>query len=734
MAPQPTFTATIPQALEAAVKHHQAGNYKEAENLYRQILQIQPNHIDALYLLGVSCNQLGRADEAVARLSAALRLKPDHAEAHNSLGNAFNTLGRLDDAATSYQQALRLNPEYAFAHYNLGVVLGLLGKRQEAVASYQQATQLKPDYPDAHNNMGIALKELGRLEEAVASFQQAVRLNPSFAEAHCNLASVYMKQGRLEEAVASYQQALRLKPDRFETHNDLGAALVQCGRLAEGALHIRRAIQLKPDHAFAHNNLGLVLSDLGRLEESVASYQQALRLKPDYVDAHVNLAMAWLLMGNFEQGWREYEWRFHNRDWLMPPLPQPTWDGSPLAGRSILLRTEQGLDDSLHFIRYAPLLKAQGGTVLVECAKSLMPLLSSCPGIDQLVRESARPTESFELQIPLLSVPGLLGTTLATIPANVPYLFADTKLVEQWQQELRAFSGFKIGIAWQGNPKHDRHGLGRRTIPLAEFAPIGQLADVSLFSLQRGAGTEQLPQAASLFPVTDLGSWIDEGCGAFMGTAAVMKCLDLVITSDTSIAHLAGALGVPVWVALPFAEEWRWLRDREESPWYPTMRLFRQSEPGNWKPVFERITGQVRKLLTKTTENRSITVELAPGELIDKITILEIKSERISDAEKLRNVRLELGMLQSSQKQALPPSEDLAVLTAKLKAVNAALWDIEDDVRRCEAEGDFGPRFVELARLVYHRNDERAALKRAVNELLGSRLIEEKSYARQSKG
>jgi hypothetical protein len=210
-----------------------------------------------------------------------------------------------------------------------------------------------------------------------------------------------------------------------------------------------------------------------------------------------------------------------------------------------------------------------------------------------------------------LSLPGLLGTTLATVPADVPYLFADAKLVEQWRQEMLSYSGFKIGIAWQCNPKEDqrRDRGARRSLPLAELAPLGRQAGVSLFSLQRGAGTEQLPQAASLFPVSDLGSWIDEGCGAFIATAAVMKSLDLVITCDTAIAHLAGALGVPVWVALPFASDWRWLLHRHDSPWYPTMRLFRQSEPADWTPVFERITGEVRKLLTKITGSEPIRVE-----------------------------------------------------------------------------------------------------------------------------
>jgi len=730
MTSQQTFTATIPQALDTAVKHHQAGNFQGAEQIYRQILQIDPHHVDALHLLGMTSNQLGRSEAGIAYISDALRLKPDFAEGHNTLGNIFNKLGRLEEAAASYRQAIRYKPDYADAHNNLGVALKLLGKPEEAVASYQQALRLKPNYTDAHNNLGVALKELGRLEEAVASFQQAIRLNPNFGHAHSNLASAYRKLGRLEKAVASNKQALRLKHGDPEAHNQLGAALIECGKLAEALIHIHQAIRLRPDYPYAHNNLGIALADLGRLEEAVASYQEAVRLDPDCVEAHGNLAMAWLLMGNFKQGWPEYEWRFRNKDYPLPRFPQPAWDGSPLAGRTILLRTEGGRGDALHFIRYAPLVKERGGTVLVECPKSLMPFLASCPGIDRLVPESSCPTESFDLQAPLLSLPALFGTTLAKVPANVPYLFADAKLVEQWQQVLCHFGGLKIGIAWHGNPKLSRQGVGRRDVPLAEFAPLGRMTGVSLFSLQKGPGTEQLAEVGGLFTIIDLGSWIDEGTGAFVETAAVIKCLDLIITIDTSIAHLAGALGVPVWVALPFAPEWRWLRDREDSVWYPTMRLFRQSEPGKWQPVFERIAREVSKLVAESTGSHPITIEISPGELIDKITILEIKSERVTNAEKLRNVREELDMLRSARTQVLTTSEQLTALTAKLKAVNTALWEIEDAVRRCEAEGDFGAHFIELARSVYHRNDERAVLKRAVNDLLGSRLIEEKSYTR----
>jgi tetratricopeptide (TPR) repeat protein len=719
---------TIAEALDQAVKHHRAGNLPEAEQLYRQVLQVDPHHVDALHLLGVVSNQLGHSEEAVTYISQALRRNPSFAEAYGSLGNALGRQGRLEEAVASYRQALRLKPGLAEVHNNLGNALRAQGRLDEAVASYGQALRLRPDYADAHNNLGVALKEQGRPDEAVASFEQAIRISPRSAEAHNNLGTALMEQGRPEEATASYQQALCLKPNYAEAHNNLGNALQKLGRLEEATASLQQALRLQPDYADAHNNLGVALMEQGRLEEAVVSIQQALRLQPDYAEAHTNLAMTWLRMGNFEQGLREYEWRWRCKQAYMPPLPQPAWDGSALTGRTILLRTEQGLGDTLHFIRYAPLVRQRGATVLVECQEALMPLLASCPGIDRLVPSPVAPTQSFDVQAPLLSLPGLFGTTLATVPADVPYLFADPKLIEQWRQELSTVGGFKIGIAWQGNPKHDRRGLGQRGTSLLQFAPLGRLAGVRLFSLQKGHGAEQLRTLGDLFPVTDLGGQLDECSGAFMETAAVMKALDLVVTTDTSIAHLAGALGVPVWVALPFAAEWRWLRSREDSPWYPTMRLFRQTEPGNWQGVFDRMAAGVRQLIASADSSAPVMVAVSAGELIDKITILEIKSERITDAAKLAHVRAELAALRAARSQALAPSEPLEALTADLRAVNEALWQVEDEIRLCERNGDFGPRFIALARSVYQQNDRRAALKREINTLLGSDLVEEKAY------
>jgi hypothetical protein len=364
--------------------------------------------------------------------------------------------------------------------------------------------------------------------------------------------------------------------------------------------------------------------------------------------------------------------------------------------------------------------------VLAEVQPALLPLLRSCPGIDRLL-PGGSPLPDFDVQAPLLSLPGLLHTTLDTIPADVPYLSADPALSQRWGQELRAIAAFKVGIAWQGSSKYagDRH----RSIPLKHFAALARLPGVRLISLQKGEGRAQLAEVAAGWDVLDLADRLDESGGAFVDTAAVMPHLDLVITSDTALAHLAGALAVSVWVALPVARDWRWLLDREDCPWYPTMRLFRQKRWGDWDEVFARIALALRDRLSQAALRRPLHVEVSPGELLDKITILQIKRARLADPTKREHVLIELGSLQAARARALREPAALAPLVAELQGVNERLWDVEDELRRCEARQEFGPAFVELARSVYRLNDERARLKRRLNELCGSTLIEEKSYA-----
>ncbi len=503
-----------------------------------------------------------------------------------ALALSYHQAGNLSQAKLLYQQILRVNPAHADALHLLGAALSSEGQHDLAIAYIQQALTVKPRTAVFHNNLGFAYQALGRLDEAAFHYQQAVALQPGYAEAHNNLGNVLRAQGKQTEAVESYRQALRLQPTHALAHNNLGVALQELGRLDEAVVCHREALRLYPEFVDAHNNLANALKEQGRLDEALAQMEQALRLDPGDAAARWNRSLLWLLRGDFERGWPEYEWRWTQPAYVPRRFPQPRWDGTPLAGRTVLVHAEQGLGDTLQFVRYAPLLRARGGRILVQCSTMLLPLLASCAGIDQVLPES-EPLPPFDVHVPLLSLPGLMGTTLGSIPANVPYLSADASLVDHWKQELAAVGpGFRIGIVWQGNPRHpmDR----RRSIPLEQFAPLAAREGVRLFSLQVGAGAEHLTALGERFAVIDLGGRFDKA--SLADAAAAIMALDLVVTVDTAVAHLAGALGRPVWVALPYVPDWRWLLDRENSPWYPTMRLFRQRELGNWTEVFERIT------------------------------------------------------------------------------------------------------------------------------------------------
>jgi predicted O-linked N-acetylglucosamine transferase (SPINDLY family) len=528
------------------------------------------------------------------------------AEAHNSLGLTLAQQGLLEPAIDHFHNAVRRKPEFADAYFNLGRALGPLGKLDEAVASFQQALRLKPDFAGAHNGLGAALMQQGKVDEAVLSFQQALRLKPDFAEGHSNLGAALGEQGKLEDASACFEAALRLKPDLADAYSNLGRVLARQGKLDEAVASFQQALRLKADFAEAHNNLGAALAEQGNLEGAISCLDQALALKPDYVDAHITRASLRLLSGDFERGWPEYQWRLRGRGRQPQSFAQPRWDGAPLAGKTILLHAEQGLGDSLQFIRYAPLVKAKGGPVLVECPEPLLQILASCPGIDRLVAQGLPWQEAFDVQAPLLDLPGIFRTSLATIPAQVPYLFADASQVERWRQEVGLDNAFKIGITWQGNPKHHRDR--QRSMPLSHFTRLAQLPGVRLFSLQKGTGAEQLDTFAAACGVCDLGRSLN----TFMDTAAVLMSLDLVVTADTAVAHLAGALGVPVWLALPFAPDWRWLLDRNDSPWYPSMRLFRQRQPGEWQGVFDDMAAEIAALLAANPEPRPVRIRIPP--------------------------------------------------------------------------------------------------------------------------
>jgi tetratricopeptide (TPR) repeat protein len=797
-----------PQTLALALDAYRSGNPAEAARIYRQAAAEEPENADIWCLLGVACRAMGDIEGAGHAYREALRLRPGFVEARINLGNVMVHQGKPAEAETCYREALRLRPSHAEAQNNLGAALRSQNRLAEAAACYEEAVRLKPDYGEAYENLGDALGQLGRLDEAVAACRHALRVHPNSPSAHNNLGVVLGRQEKWDEAIAHYQQTLRLRPDHVDAQINLGNALLGKKQHAEAEAWYRRALSREPNSAKGRYNLGIVLAEQGRYTEAEASYREAMRLKPDYADALSNLgnvlveqgrveeaigsyqsalelypeepgagethaethmarALALLALGDYPRGFAEYEWRWKTKRFAGSPAYQrPLWDGSPLDGKTILLYAEQGLGDMVQFLRFVPLVKDRGGRVIVASQKPLVPLLSACPWIDRLVAQGETLPE-FDVQAPIMSLPRILGTTLATLPAQVPYLSADPELVQRWRQELAAYPGFRIGIAWQGNPHSpaDRH----RSFPLDCLAPLAGLPEVRLFSLQKGPGTEQIDQRAERFPLVELGSRLDEATGPFMDTAAVMMNLDLVISACTSLAHLAGALAVPVWVALKFAPEWRWLYHRDDSPWYPTARLFRQPQPGDWAGAFDGMvaalqeqlaavpsrvespagsgTGATGGLSASAGETRAgklpvppsgctknpglkkeIEVKVSPGELIDKITILQIKRRRFTDPAKLANVGHEMDLLTSTLARAVRGSAELDRLTDELRSVNEVLWEIEDQIRCCEREQDFGPHFIEVARSVYQQNDRRAAIKRQINDLLNSEIIEEKGY------
>jgi FkbM family methyltransferase len=562
----------------------------EAERMFREILRLKPDDARARRNLHDVLRSAGRVDELVASQQEAVGSQPDSVQARMELAVALLERQRYDEAASMLEEVLRLQADSPEAHNNLGMARAAQGRRDDAIACYRRAVAIKPDFAQAHNNLGIALRQQGQLEAAVASCRESVRLRPDLPEGHNNLGSALEEMGRMDEAIVSLEEALRLRPDFAKAHNNLAIAYWHQGRLDEAIASCRRAIELMPELSEAHNNLGNVLRDQGRLDEALSSYERAIAIKSDYPDPYWNRSLVLLLQGDLERGWADYEWRWKLASFATRKTDKPMWDGSPLEGRTVLLDSEQGLGDTIHFIRYAPLVRARGGKVIFACPKALARLLSGCAGIDQLVSQG-EPVGEFDTFTPLLSLPYILGTTLKNIPADVPYLTADKDLVERWRGELASIDGYKVGIAWQGSPKNRTDRL--RSMPLARFEPLARVPDMRLLSLQKGLGSEQIAALNGRFEVDDLASRLDLDAGPFMDTAAVLRHLDLVITCDSAIAHLAGALAVPVWIALPFSPDWRWMLGRDDTPWYPTARLFRQAKLGEWEPVFERMAEEL---------------------------------------------------------------------------------------------------------------------------------------------
>jgi tetratricopeptide (TPR) repeat protein len=552
--PEATPVANASEAFLDAVAAYGAGRLGDAERACATVLAGDPGHFDARRLIAIVQHRLGRPGEALENSDRALAIRPDHAETLSNRGNMLRDLGRPAEALASYDRAIAIEPGFADAYYNRAIALAELKRFEAAVASYDNVLSLAPDHAVALNNRGNVLMRLARFAEALASLDRALALRPDYAEAYNNRAVALQELKHFDAALESYD----------------------------------KAIEIKPAYAEAFNNRGVALKELRRFDEALASHNKAQEIAPDFADAHWNEALLRLLTGDLADGWAKYEWRWKRASFTSPrrDFSQPPWDGfDSLYDRTILLHAEQGLGDAIQFARYVPMVAARGAQVILEVAEPLRRLMGSLSGGARIVAKGEA-LPPFDVHCPLMSLPRAFGTTVDQIPAATPYLHPAAEAQSAWEARLCTGRHPRIGIAWAGNPNHDNDH--NRSIPLGVLEPLMGI-EATYVSLQKElrSGDEALLQEHE--EVFDVGSTL----GDFADTAALVSCLDLVISVDTSLVHLAGALAKPVFVLLPYTPDWRWLLGRDTTPWYPSARLFRQTAPGNWDEVVARVAAEL---------------------------------------------------------------------------------------------------------------------------------------------
>jgi tetratricopeptide (TPR) repeat protein len=561
----------------------QEGRLDEGMAYARQALAIDSGRARTHLLLGMALARSGARDEALASFDRAIAIAPDLANAHGNRADVLVELRRLAEADASYARALQLAPQSFVNWCNRAALLFDLGRNEEALACYDRALAREPGHVDVLAARGLVLNALDRCEEAVETLDRALALAPDHHLANRTRGVALLKRDRYAEALASFERVLVQRPDSEDALYNVAFSLVASERDAEALAIYQRLLALNPRHIEALLGKGAALQNLTRFAEAVATYDEVFALDPKRVDAHVSAATALLSMGDFRRGLAEYEWRRAAGADVVQPLRQPIWLGDgPLKDKALLVHAEQGMGDVLFGVRYVPWLAGQGARIMLQVHASLKALLSGLAGAAVVVARG-EPLPAFDCHCPVMSLPYAMKTELATFPAKVPYIHAPPERVSHWRERLPQTRGLRVGIVWCGNPafKEDR----RRSLRLDLIEPILATADVFFISLNPGIAERDAAKLPGRSNVLHLGSQVRD----FADTAAVVAQLDLVITSDTSVAHLVGAMGRPVWIMLGFAPDWRFAHDREQSSWYPTARLFRQITLGDWASVIERV-------------------------------------------------------------------------------------------------------------------------------------------------
>ncbi|HIN30997.1 TPA: tetratricopeptide repeat protein, partial [Candidatus Poribacteria bacterium] len=611
---------------------YQVGRHEIAVNLITHAIEIDPQQVEAYNNLGIVFKEQKKLEKSIQTYHKAIEINPDHAEAHYNLGNAYQEQGKSEKSIQAYHKAIKIQPDYAEVYNNLGIVFKEQGKSEKSIQAYHKAIEIKPNYAEVYNNLGIVFKEQGKLEKSIQAYHKAIEIKPNYAEAYNNLGNAYQgqgkseksiqayhkaieikpnymqvynnmgnayqEQGELELAIQAYHKAIKIQPTHIEAYNNMGNAYQEQGELKPAIQAYHKAIKIQPSSAEAHNNLGNAYQEQGELKPAIQAYHKAIKIQPNFAEAHNNLGQILLLLGNFHQGWEEYEWRWQCRNSPAGErnFPQPLWNGSNLHGKSLLVWTEQGIGDEIMFANLLDSLKKIGTNIIVECEKRLVPFFQrSFPEIQFAPREnppnSRLLNSDIDYQIPIGSLGQWLRTDEDSFKQNrQSYLTTCAEKSEQIQKRYQSLAddNILVGISWKSIGIKQRQTLSKSTA-LKDWTSILSQRDCHFINLQYGDTEPELEQFQA---VTGLRIYHDQEIDPLQNLddfAAQVSALDLVISTSNTTAHIAGALGKRVWTLLPYMPDWRWMLNRNDTLWYPCMRLFRQHTIGDWNDVFQRV-------------------------------------------------------------------------------------------------------------------------------------------------
>ncbi len=540
----------INRMIYTALEYHRNGDLSQAEILYKRILKKQPDNVDILHMLGLIYAARGDFDSAVRLIKKTININPSNYHAFYNLANIYRDNKCYNEAIDCYQKAINYYPDFVDAFYNLGVLYQEIGRLNDAIKCYQKAIQINPNLFNVHFNLGNAFYDMGFIEEAIISYRNAIKLNPRFTAAYYNLANILKEREQNDEAIILYKKALQLEPANIDLYH----------------------------------NIGILLHNKGLIEEAIKYYKKAISLNYNLAEIHFDLAFALLSIGNFEEGWIEYQWRTKLKNHSFE-FKEPEWEGT-INDCCLLLYEEQGFGDTIQFVRYCNIVANKGVKIVLLCSESLKSIMENVKGIAGVYSYKEQLPE-FDFHCTLSKLPLIFRTDLNNIPSDVPYISVAQVLINYWRNKLNSEKHFKVGLTWAGNPEHENDK--NRSCPLEKFLPLFKLKNVEFYSLQVGASSLKKIEKPEGINIIDLTEDIKD----FSDTAALIENLDLVISVDTVIVHLAGALGKKVWTLLPFSSDWRWMINRDDSPWYPTMKLFRQPKPGDWDSVIEMVYSEL---------------------------------------------------------------------------------------------------------------------------------------------